>query len=62
MLALLPFEPPYITAAGMSCDFVGHPVVEEPVASENAASAFRERYKLGDNPVVLCFADRVFLR
>jgi lipid-A-disaccharide synthase len=25
VLALLPFEPPYMEAAGMSCDFVGHP-------------------------------------
>lgn len=32
VLALLPFEPPYMTAAGMTCDFVGHPVVAEPVA------------------------------
>jgi lipid-A-disaccharide synthase len=31
VLALLPFEPPYMTAAGMSCDFVGHPLVAEPV-------------------------------
>ena len=29
VLALLPFEPPYMKAAGMSCDFVGHPVVAE---------------------------------
>ena len=34
VLALLPFEPPYMTEAGMSCDFVGHPVVAEPLASE----------------------------
>ncbi len=33
VLALLPFEPPYMQAAGMSCDFVGHPVVSEPLAS-----------------------------
>ncbi|MFN4129303.1 MAG: lipid-A-disaccharide synthase, partial [Paracoccaceae bacterium] len=33
VLALLPFEPPYMSAAGMSCDFVGHPVVAEPLAS-----------------------------
>ncbi len=32
VLALLPFEPPFMTAAGMTCDFVGHPVVAEPVA------------------------------
>jgi hypothetical protein len=29
VLALLPFEPPFMTAAGMTCDFVGHPVVAE---------------------------------
>ncbi len=33
VLALLPFEPPYMTAAGMTCDFVGHPVVNEPLAT-----------------------------
>lgn len=27
VLALLPFEPPLMEAAGMSCDFVGHPAV-----------------------------------
>ncbi|MEM8699763.1 MAG: lipid-A-disaccharide synthase [Pseudomonadota bacterium] len=26
VLAILPFEPPYMEAAGMSCDFVGHPI------------------------------------
>ncbi|MDN5786203.1 lipid-A-disaccharide synthase [Pseudorhodobacter sp.] len=33
VLALLPFEPPLMRAAGMSCDFVGHPVVAEPLAT-----------------------------
>jgi lipid-A-disaccharide synthase len=33
VLALLPFEPPYMEAAGMTCDFVGHPVVSEPQAT-----------------------------
>ena len=33
VLALLPFEPPFMTAAGMTCDFVGHPVVAEPLAT-----------------------------
>ena len=54
VLALLPFEPPYMTSAGMSCDFVGHPVVEESVASLADAKAFRERFSLVDVPVVLC--------
>ena len=39
VLALFPFEPPYMQAAGMDCDFVGHPVVAEPVASEAEAAA-----------------------
>ena len=33
MLALFPFEPPYMEKAGMRADFVGHPVVAEPRAS-----------------------------
>ena len=40
VLALLPFEPPYMTAAGMTCDFVGHPVVAEPLASKAERAAF----------------------
>ncbi len=34
VMALLPFEPPYMTAAGMTCDFVGHPVVAEALATD----------------------------
>lgn len=34
VLALLPFEPPLMIAAGMTCDFVGHPVVSEPVVEK----------------------------
>jgi lipid-A-disaccharide synthase len=44
VLALLPFEPPYMQAAGMTCDFVGHPVVAEPQASAEEAIAFRVRH------------------
>ncbi len=29
VLALLPFEPPYMERAGMTCDFVGHPATAE---------------------------------
>ena len=53
VLALLPFEPPFMQAAGMSCDFVGHPVVAEPVASLSEAAAFRAQHGLGDAPVLL---------
>ena len=44
VLALLPFEPPYMREAGMSCDFVGHPVVSEPVATKAEALAFRDAH------------------
>ena len=33
VLALFPFEPPYMQAAGMACDFVGHPVAGEPAVT-----------------------------
>lgn len=48
VLALLPFEPPYMQAAGMTCDFVGHPVVAEPVASDAERAAWA-----GEGPLVL---------
>lgn len=47
VLALFPFEPPLMQAAGMRCDFVGHPVVTDPVASADEAAA------LGNGTVVL---------
>ena len=53
VLALLPFEPPYMEAAGMTCDFVGHPVVAEEVASEAEAAALRAQYEIGSAPLVL---------
>ncbi|MEO1139840.1 MAG: lipid-A-disaccharide synthase [Pseudomonadota bacterium] len=53
VLALLPFEPPLMKAAGMACDFVGHPVVNEPQASPEDIAAFRTRHGLSDSPVLL---------
>ena len=53
VLALLPFEPPYMHAAGMECDFTGHPVVAEPQASAAEMAQFRARHALGDAPVLL---------
>jgi lipid-A-disaccharide synthase len=52
VLALLPFEPPYMTQAGMTCDFVGHPVVSAPRASAAEAQAFRADLG-GGGPLVL---------
>ena len=53
VLALFPFEPPYIEAVGIRCDFVGHPVVAEPVATEAEVTAFRAQHSLGEAPVLL---------
>ncbi len=53
VLALLPFEPPYMTRAGMTCDFVGHPVVAEPLAGPEDVRAFRAAAGTGDAPIVL---------
>ncbi|MBE9638010.1 lipid-A-disaccharide synthase [Salipiger mangrovisoli] len=53
VLALLPFEPPYMEAAGMRCDFVGHPVVTDPQASQSEEAEFRLRHGIGDAPLCL---------
>ena len=53
VLALLPFEPPYMEAAGMRCDFVGHPVVTDPVATPEDVAAFRTAQGIGDAPLAL---------
>ncbi|MEZ5912175.1 MAG: lipid-A-disaccharide synthase [Paracoccaceae bacterium] len=54
VLALFPFEPPYMQAARMSCDFVGHPVVAAPRAARTKR-AFRESFgSAAAGPLVLC--------
>jgi lipid-A-disaccharide synthase len=41
VLALLPFEPPYFTPHGMTCDFVGHPAAARLRAPEAEIAALR---------------------
>jgi lipid-A-disaccharide synthase len=53
VLALLPFEPPYMQAAGRSCDFVGHPVVEHLRPGPDAVQALRARLGIGDRPMLV---------
>ncbi|WP_323784769.1 lipid-A-disaccharide synthase [Thalassovita sp.] len=53
VLALFPFEPPFMQAAGMDCDFVGHPVVAERVASMQDATDFRAKQGVGSAPLLL---------
>jgi lipid-A-disaccharide synthase len=53
VLALLPFEPPYMEAVGMTCDFVGHPVVTERQASPDEVAALRAELAIApDQPVL----------
>ena len=52
VLALFPFEPPYMTEAGMGCDFVGHPVAAEPVPTMAEISDVRQG--LGIEEGALC--------
>lgn len=55
VLAILPFEPPLMRDAGMSCDFVGHPVVTEPLATPEEAEAFRQEHQIAPKaPLILC--------
>ena len=53
VLALFPFEPPLMQRAGMSCDFVGHPVVTDPIATNEEVAAFRDDFGIGDEPLGL---------
>jgi lipid-A-disaccharide synthase len=56
VLALLPFEPPYMTAAGMSCDFVGHPIAAQPVPDADEVAAFRARAGAAEGQPLLLLA------
>lgn len=53
VLALFPFEAPYMEAEGMTCDFVGHPVVAEPVPRKAEITAFRDRHGIGKDQQLL---------
>ena len=41
VLALFPFEPPYMEAEGMACDFVGHPITAMPPATKTKIAEFQ---------------------
>lgn len=53
VLALLPFEPPLMQAAGMACDFVGHPIMAETPPTGGQITEFKEKYAIGNSPVLL---------
>ncbi|MEL7125592.1 MAG: lipid-A-disaccharide synthase [Pseudomonadota bacterium] len=54
VLALFPFEPPYMEAEGIECDFVGHPAATVPQATDAERAAFRIAHGLAEaEPLVL---------
>ena len=53
VLALLPFEPPYMVREGMTCDFVGHPVTTELLATPTEVATFRATYGVENTPLLL---------
>ena len=53
LLCVLPFEPPYFESQGLSCTFVGHPVVERG-ADRSDGAAFRRRHGFAGDVPLLC--------
>ena len=56
VLALLPFEPPWMEAAGMSCDFVGHPAAARQAPTAGEAAALRARLGIAPGRPLLLVA------
>ena len=53
VLALFPFEPPLMQAAGMDCDFVGHPVTSQPPVTQEEIDAFKQQRGMIDHPALV---------
>jgi len=53
LMALLPFEPPHFEAVGLSCSFVGHPVLESG-ADRGDGPGFRRRHGIAEEAPLLC--------
>lgn len=53
VLALLPFEPPFMVAAGMTCDFVGHPAASLPVIDGSETARFRDEHGIAPTAPLL---------
>jgi lipid-A-disaccharide synthase len=52
LMALLPFEPPYFERVGLSCRYVGHPVLESG-AGRGDGARFRAAYGLADSDLLV---------
>jgi lipid-A-disaccharide synthase len=52
LMTLLPFEPPYFTRVGLSCAYVGHPVLESG-ADRGDGGRFRATHDIGPDEVLI---------
>ena len=52
LMTLLPFEPPYFERVGLSCGYVGHPVLESG-ANRGDAVRFRSTHGLAEDDVLI---------
>src|SRR5215469_10575001 len=52
LMTLLPFEPPYFERVGLSCRYVGHPVLESG-AGRGEGGRFRTTYHLDDHDLLI---------
>jgi lipid-A-disaccharide synthase len=53
LMALLPFEPAYFRRVGLSCSYVGHPIVESG-ADRGEGARFRAEHGLVADDVLIC--------
>ena len=54
LMALFPFEPSYFHDVGLSCEFVGHPIISENHVEDKSITEFKKEYCLKDEPTILC--------
>ena len=52
LMALLPFEPPYFERVGLSCSYVGHPVLDSG-ADRGDGARFRAAYGIGPDETLI---------
>lgn len=53
LLTILPFEEPYFKDLDLITKYIGHPIIEEPIA-DGDAEKFRETHGISNNAKILC--------
>ena len=53
VLALLPFEPIYMKKVGLSCDFVGHPIISRDIPNQKDVALLRNSLNLNENNLII---------